>query len=213
MLQRRRPLQSLLAVVAAVELSWGPGHASEASVIATPLSSWDAGLQSPKWRQQQQRAFFLDDVAAARGAKHYYHSPAGDPKVKPASARDTVRASATGVLQPCDIIVTTPPLPTPLPQELQTMVAQVEQGLDQMFNGSGATGGVGILVYGDQVLTTHGYGTMRAGQGKLPTGDSIFRIGSISKVFTDLMLFRLDEDEDENIHLSTPITQLAPEFR
>lgn len=215
-------------------------------LCASVTTPWDAGLQSGDWRQRQQA---LLGAAAARHAK-------------PTSA-----AAAAGPLLPCVVPVATPPLPSPLPAEIQAAVAQVEKGLDKTFSDSGATGGVAVLVYGDQVLTTYGYGTTRkstaaasatappacaaelaelcnstsalpcelcvghdqhalrlAGctsadvqnfcdsRNNKPTGDSIFRIGSISKVFTDLMLHRLDE-EGGDVNLFTPITQLAPEYR
>ena len=74
---------------------------------------------------------------------------------------------------------------------------------------SKATGGVATLVYGDRVLLTHGWGTKKkpatpasgaeaqsapvaamhgrgAGLASDVDGDTVFRIGSISKVFTDL---------------------------
>eukprot|EP01052_Picozoa_sp_SAG31_P038278 SAG31_NODE_5083_length_2754_cov_1.407533_2_plen_195_part_00 len=152
---------------------------------------WDGEIQSPAWRHRLQL------------------------ELQQASAHAAVAAQTTGTsgpLKPCPTMVATPPLPEQLPTELVAMVKEVETALDQMFMESGATGGIGVLVYGDQVLTTHGWGKSSA-EGSTPGGDTIFRIGSISKVFTDLLLYRLDEEgAASSASLFTPITSLAPEY-
>ena len=173
-------------------------------VLYASATSWDAGLQSNAWRQGQQA---LLDATAARQMRSSIIITQQQQEEE-----ETAGAAAAGPLLPCVVPVATPPLPASLPAEIQETVTQVEKGLDKMFADSGATGGVAVLVYGDQVLTTHGYGTTRADETTVPTGDTIFRVGSISKVFTDLMLHRFDEEGDD-ISLFTPITQLAPEYK
>lgn len=69
------------------------------------------------------------------------------------------------------------------------------------------------------MLFTHGWGTRTAAnasaRGSAPEvlevdGDTIFRIGSISKLFTDLMLYRLAEEGAVDPY--APITDLAPDY-
>jgi CubicO group peptidase (beta-lactamase class C family) len=152
---------------------------------AAALSSgWDAGLQGAEWRQCQR--------AELRG--------------------DTGAAATAGPLEPCPV----PAIPTPLPNgslppQIAALVATTEADLNALFAKSKATGGAAVLVYGDQLLLSMGFGAKKAGgaAGDID-GDTIFRIGSISKVFTDLLLYRLAEEGA--VDPFSPVTDLAPDF-
>lgn len=150
------------------------------------LQPWDAGLQSPSWQQRQQRE--LRELSAA-----------------------SLSQATAGPLEPCP----RPPQPVALPDELpaavRTLINDTEKSLDALFAKSQVTGGVGVLVYGDRVLLTRGYGSTRRGSGgRAVDGKTVFRVGSISKVFTDLML--MQRHEAGTISMDDPITKFAPAY-
>jgi CubicO group peptidase (beta-lactamase class C family) len=75
------------------------------------------------------------------------------------------------------------PLPDPLPSSLEDGLTRLESAFHDMFAAAGATGGVATVVYDQTTLMTYGYGSTRNdGSGSNITGDSVFRIGSVSKV-------------------------------
>ncbi len=77
-----------------------------------------------------------------------------------------------------------------------------EQGL---FNGSV------LVAKGDSVILHKDYG-MADMEGKIPiTADTRFKIGSITKQFTTLMIFQLIEEGQ--IAVDDPITKYMPEYR
>lgn len=103
------------------------------------------------------------------------------------------------------------PLPAQLPAEIETILSGARGKLDQMWTASKAAGGSAAVVYGDRVLMTHTFGSTASPQGgHAVDGDTIFRLGSVTKVFTDLMLHRMAEDS--LLHATDPITSLAPEY-
>ncbi len=59
-------------------------------------------------------------------------------------------------------------------------------------------------------MLTHTFGSMRYPENVTVTGDSVFRIGSITKVFTDLMMYHLRDAG--KIHLDDQVTELYPEY-
>jgi len=103
------------------------------------------------------------------------------------------------------------PLPKPPPAAILELINKVANDLDVLFEKANATGGVGVLVYGDEVLLTHTYGTKQLGEKSPVDGSTMFRIGSISKVFTDLMLHRLHEDG--KVGIDDPVTKFVPNYR
>lgn len=72
--------------------------------------------------------------------------------------------------------------------------------------------GVSIaLVDGSQIVWQQGYGFSDA-QTKTPiTGDTVFRVGSVSKLFTDIAVMRLVEQG--KLDLDAPVTKYLPDFR
>eukprot|EP01050_Picozoa_sp_SAG11_P021691 SAG11_NODE_3913_length_2151_cov_2.068226_1_plen_451_part_10 len=102
------------------------------------------------------------------------------------------------------------PLPAQLPAEIETILSATRVKLDQMWTGSKAVGGSAAVVYGDRVLMTHTFGQTASQGGHAVDGDTIFRLGSVTKVFTDLMLHRMAEDG--LLHATDAITSLAPEY-
>ena len=161
--------------------------AALAVAAATDIDGWDAGLQGADWRQRQHR-----ELGAASAAF---------------AAQSQGAAAGAGELLPCPKPPPTPSLPAELPPEIEELVTNVKAGLDQMFARSNATAGSAALVYGDRVLVSHGWGSTTKTGGKAVDGDTVFGIGSISKVFTDLLLLRATDDGA--VSPSTPITDLV----
>ena len=84
-------------------------------------------------------------------------------------------------------LIPMPPLSPNTTQRLETL----RSNLDAMFTQLQATGGSAALVYDQNLLLTHSFGSARAGENVTVTGDTVFRLASITKVFTALMLFKL----------------------
>ncbi len=71
------------------------------------------------------------------------------------------------------------------------------------------TVGLSIGVFKDGKITTYNYGETALGNGKLPTANTIFEIGSITKTFTATILaYYVNEGK---IKLSDPITKYLPD--
>jgi CubicO group peptidase (beta-lactamase class C family) len=66
--------------------------------------------------------------------------------------------------------------------------------------------GVSLAVWHDGTLTEHVHGVLNTATGVAVTPDSLFQIGSITKVFTATLVMSLVDD------LDTPVAQLLPEF-
>lgn len=77
-----------------------------------------------------------------------------------------------------------------------------------MFQGSGAPGMVVALVRGSESLVG-GLGETAKGNGQEPTGRSVFRLGSISKVMTGELLAALTVEG--KLRLSEPLQRFAPQ--
>jgi CubicO group peptidase (beta-lactamase class C family) len=183
--------RSLALLVVAPSLLWVVAGTADAEHAA--WQTWDDGLQGAAW-QRLQRTELLEAAAASQAAA------AGG------------AAAAAGPLLPCPVPPVAAPLPDgPLPANLQALLADVRKELETMFTASAATGGSATIVYGDRVLLSYGYGTTTAGAGGKPCdGDTVFRVGSISKVFTDLLLQRFAEEG--SVSTTTSVAELAPNF-
>ncbi len=110
------------------------------------------------------------------------------------SPRRLFRASSTAGdsdALSCPVPPPTVPLPSPLSANTTQHLQALREALDRMFATAGATGGIATLVYDQDILLTHGYGSTRYGTNITVTGDTVFRMGSVSKTFTDVMMFHL----------------------
>ncbi|WP_169976895.1 serine hydrolase [Tautonia rosea] len=66
------------------------------------------------------------------------------------------------------------------------------------------------LVDGDQIIWARGFGLADPEQGTPATAETIYRVGSVSKLFTDLAAMQLVETGD--LDLNAPLTDALPEF-
>jgi CubicO group peptidase (beta-lactamase class C family) len=93
----------------------------------------------------------------------------------------------------------------PLKSELDKKVDSVARKYIQKSN----TVGLSIGVFKDGKISTYNYGETKKGNNGLPTANSIFEIGSISKTFTATVLaWYVNEGK---LNLSDPITKYLPD--
>jgi CubicO group peptidase (beta-lactamase class C family)/D-alanyl-D-alanine dipeptidase len=72
--------------------------------------------------------------------------------------------------------------------------------------------GLSIAIIDDQqIVWAEGFGTADAHQGKPATAETVYRIGSVSKLFTDIAIMQLVERGE--LDLDAPITDYLPDFR
>jgi D-alanyl-D-alanine-carboxypeptidase/D-alanyl-D-alanine-endopeptidase len=85
---------------------------------------------------------------------------------------------------------------------------QAEQLGADLYNNSGATGLVLVVVRGDQTFF-HGYGEAVPGSHAAPTRESVVRICSLTKIFTTDLLAKMVADG--TVRLDDPLKKYAPE--
>jgi D-alanyl-D-alanine dipeptidase/CubicO group peptidase (beta-lactamase class C family) len=93
-------------------------------------------------------------------------------------------------------------------QEVVTeLVAAVEQEM--------ATKGIPALsvalVDGERVVWAQGFGFADADEGRVATADTVYRVGSVSKLFTDIALMRCVENG--SVDLDAPVSTYLPSFQ
>jgi CubicO group peptidase (beta-lactamase class C family) len=83
--------------------------------------------------------------------------------------------------------------------------------VDAKMARDGMTGFTIVLVDGDEVVWSEGFGFSDAASGTKATADTMFEIGSVSKTFTGLMLMKLAEEG--RLDIDRPLTEYIPGFR
>jgi len=90
-----------------------------------------------------------------------------------------------------------------------TVAAQIDRFLTAQLNQSAVPGAAVAVTRGDRVLMVRGYG--HDSTGAPVTGNSLFRIASLSKSFTALAVMQLVDAG--LLHLDDPVQQHLPEFQ
>ena len=67
------------------------------------------------------------------------------------------------------------------------------------------------LVDNDRVVWTDGFGFQDAEQKVPATADTVYRVGSVSKLFSDMALLQLVENDE--LDLDAPVDKYLPDFR
>lgn len=101
-------------------------------------------------------------------------------------------------------------LPSPLPQDLQKALQNLDAYLESQVNENGLPAISANLFYRDRILWTGHYGTKTLG-GKKPDNNTRYRIGSVSKVFAVLMLYKMFEQGLID-SIDDPLSKYAPNF-
>lgn len=102
------------------------------------------------------------------------------------------------------------PLPSPLPQELQEAINDLDAYLGSQINENGLPAISANLFYKDRILWTGHYGIKKLG-GQKPNNNTRYRIGSITKVFAVLMLYKMFEQGLID-SIDDPLSKYAPNF-
>lgn len=89
-----------------------------------------------------------------------------------------------------------------------TLPAQVDR-LSQPYVDSKTVVGMTVGVVKDGETIVRGYGRLSADDGRVPDGQTLYEIGSVSKVFTGLLL--ADAAVHHRVSLVTPVEELLPE--
>jgi len=95
------------------------------------------------------------------------------------------------------------------PDRPGTVAARIDRYLNAQIKDSAIPGASVALTRGDQVLMVRGYGHDSTGQPV--TGDTLFRIASLSKSFTALAVMQLVDDG--LLRLDDPVQEHLPEFQ
>eukprot|EP01116_Phalansterium_solitarium_P014939 TRINITY_DN3286_c0_g1_i1.p1 TRINITY_DN3286_c0_g1~~TRINITY_DN3286_c0_g1_i1.p1 ORF type:complete len:502 (-),score=146.34 TRINITY_DN3286_c0_g1_i1:116-1621(-) len=124
-------------------------------------------------------------------------------------AATLVGASPTA---PCPWLPSPVALPTPLPTPISDAFDQLQMLLPAWLKGNSTAPGLYVAVtYGQQVVWEAGFGSKNLSDpGVPPDADTIFRIGSGTKMFAVFMLYQLWERG--LLALDDPVTKFAPAF-
>jgi CubicO group peptidase (beta-lactamase class C family) len=125
------------------------------------------------------------------------------------SGGSAARASVI-VLLAVLLIAAAPMLPAgATPQQPDAVVAEIDRFLGAELKEAAVPGAAVAVTRGDQVLMVRGFG--QDSTGAAVTGDSLFRIASLSKSFTALAVMQLVDAG--LLHLDDPVQDRLPEFQ
>ncbi|KAK3739509.1 hypothetical protein QZH41_005067 [Actinostola sp. cb2023] len=103
-----------------------------------------------------------------------------------------------------------PPLPSPLPHQLQEILDKFDGYVKSLVNADGLPAISANIYYRDSVIWTGHYGRKKLG-GNKPDDKTRYRIGSISKVFPVLMMYKLFE-QGKISSIDDPLNKYAKNF-
>ncbi|CAI8001938.1 Putative beta-lactamase-like 1 [Geodia barretti] len=104
------------------------------------------------------------------------------------------------------------PLSSPLPPIIQTSFSRLEQLIDGSLNTTSVPGISASLVYMGSEIWSKGFGVKsKTGPSTPPDHHTIFRIGSVSKVFAALVMYQL-YDRGLVKSLDDPLSDYCPRF-
>jgi len=113
---------------------------------------------------------------------------------------------------PCPPVLSTVNLPNPVPSDLNKAFNAIE-ALLQLTVDPKATPAVSAgVMYKGKLIWSYGYGTVnKTAPAQVPNPDTIFRIGSISKIFPVLTLYQLIE-QGKVASIDDPVTKYCSDF-
>lgn len=113
---------------------------------------------------------------------------------------------------PCPPVLSTVNLPNPVPSDLEKAFNAIE-ALLQLTVDPKATPAVSAgVMYKGKLIWSYGYGTVnKTAPAQVPNPDTIFRIGSISKIFPVLTLYQLIE-QGKVASIDDPVSKYCSDF-
>lgn len=105
------------------------------------------------------------------------------------------------------------PLPAPSapPASYAESIRALERVIERERVDAGLPGLSVALVEDQTVLWARGFGHADRARARLATPDTVYRVGSVSKLFTDLAVMQLVDEG--KLDLDAPVTKYLPEFR
>ncbi|XP_068721013.1 putative beta-lactamase-like 1 isoform X2 [Montipora capricornis] len=114
---------------------------------------------------------------------------------------------------PCPIMMAKTEPPLRLPDQVQRYLVQASYILNSFHGIEGLAAMAGNVVYRDRVVWSHNYGVKdKKRQDDAPNQDTVFRVASVSKIFTVLFVFKLMESGRINC-LDDPLELYEPRFQ
>lgn len=103
-------------------------------------------------------------------------------------------------------------LPDPLPSDITNALGKLDSHLKSLVEPTTNTLAISANVfYKGKVVWSEHYGSKSAAQSDVPDSDTIYRIGSIAKIFPVLLLFKLYE-QGVISSVDDPLNKYIPEF-
>lgn len=131
------------------------------------------------------------------------------PTVEPLMSQDYLAFKSS----PCPIMIEKIQPPWLLPEQVQRYLSQADLILRSIDGLDGMVGMVGNVVYQDRVVWRKSYGLKdKKHRREPPDQDTVFRVASISKIFTVLFVFKLLETGRLNC-LDDPLELYEPRFQ
>ncbi|KAL9960126.1 hypothetical protein ACROYT_G033535, partial [Oculina patagonica] len=115
---------------------------------------------------------------------------------------------------PCPRLPTIRPLPIPLPSELADVLNHLDSILTEMVDKNTSLPAISAnILYRDSVLWGGHRGSKLypTGDNTKPDGDTVYRIGSVTKIFPVLLVYKLYEDGMIG-SIDDPLSKYVPEF-
>ena len=115
-------------------------------------------------------------------------------------------------MSPCPRLPTLSPLPTPLPAELKLVFNYLDSILTEMVDKDTSLPAISAnIFFRDTVLWSAHRGSKIIKNNDRPDGNTVYRIGSVTKIFTVLLVYKLYEDGLIG-SLDDPLKKYIPEF-
>ena len=116
------------------------------------------------------------------------------------------------LMSPCPRMPTIRPLPSPLPVKLQDVFDDLDSILMEMVDNNTSLPAISAnIFYRDSVLWSGHHGSKLFQINAKPDGNTVYRIGSITKIFAVLLMYKLYE-EGVIGSVDDPLSKYIPEF-
>ena len=114
---------------------------------------------------------------------------------------------------PCPQLPTLFPLPKPMPKEITDVFENLESTLSSLVDRNASLPAISMNVfYRDEILWSGHFGSKVYKQpDKIPSGSTVYRIGSVTKIFAVLLMYKLYEDGKIS-SIDDPLSKYAPNF-